>query len=193
MQHIAAIILAAGKGRRIGCPKWKLQHLGTTFLSLIAKKLLQVNIEKIICVTTVQEYNAQKKELTAIGEKIEFQINQNPTREMISSIYWGIQKVPSYAGYLIMPVDHPHISILTLQKLCASHLRNCTYVTRPVYKQRPGHPIIIPNQAAVKITNTNISGGLRSFLQLNHFRSHDIPVDDSAILLNINTEQDIYV
>ena len=126
---IAVIILAAGQGKRIGMPKWKLKIDDINFLSIICNKLKEVGFKNIYC--TYRENSLPDY------PNIKYIINKTPEYGMISSIYYGIKRASKYSGYLIWPVDHPFSSVQTLSILCKEFL-NKQNMIRPVYNNRGG-------------------------------------------------------
>jgi CTP:molybdopterin cytidylyltransferase MocA len=181
---VTAIILAAGKGSRIGCPKWQLKHGNETFLSSIINKLICANIQSIVCVINANSIPPTNGHIT-------FTINPHPEHEMISSIYYGIQTYKNSDGYLIMPVDYPYIKATTINKLCAAFAQHHTKVIKPTLQNKSGHPIIIPHKLAQLIPNSDIQGGLRQFLLAHNASFLNISVQDSGILKNINLAADL--
>jgi molybdenum cofactor cytidylyltransferase len=180
---ISAIILAAGKGSRIGQPKWQLPYQSGTFLSSIIAKLQQAHIEQIVCVVSAD--SVPKIDNVAIT------INPYPARGMISSIFYGIQAIAKCDGYLIMPVDHPFIESATIEKLYATFLPNKNAVIRPKYQEQIGHPIIIPSKIAQLIPLDAYQGGLNQLLKDNNTKVCDIIVADKGVSKNINTKEDL--
>ena len=183
MHKITAIILAAGKGKRIGKPKWQLPFENSTFLSTIIDRLSSAQINCIICVvSTLSKGN---------DTRIKYAINPKPEKGMMTSIYTAIHTLQPHKGYLIIPVDHPYVNTETYQKLADAFLKNPERVIRPIYKGKAGHPIIMPDSIAPQIPNADFPGGLKYFLIRAKAQCFDVEVDDPGILRNINTPEDL--
>ena len=58
--EIAALILAAGKGSRIGKPKWQLTFNGQTFLEIIYTCLEKAGISQKICMVRAAQFPLTK-------------------------------------------------------------------------------------------------------------------------------------
>lgn len=179
---LTAIILAAGKGKRIGQTKWSLVSNGKTFLTTVIEKIIAVGIREVICVV--------RADSIPVDFRIDFVINPMPELGMFSSIYCGVQKNSSSLGYLIYPIDHPFVAVATLNNLCQSFIDNFSKVVCPVFEQKLGHPIIIPNHLAKKITFSDYEGGLRKFLLDQQSELYKVKVNDKNILRNINNKLD---
>jgi molybdenum cofactor cytidylyltransferase len=182
---IAASILAAGKGARIGMPKWQLLCRGKTFLEIIVDNLFAANIGKVVCVVRADSMPPQ-------DSRMQIAINPEPEQGMLSSVYYGIAAASaSYSdvgGYLIMPVDHPLVQVKTLMQLRDVFALNPDCVIVPQFNGRRGHPIIIPHELALQITKKDFLGrSLRDFLLCSYANVEHVQVDDCGILQNINT------
>lgn len=185
MQKLATIILAAGRGSRIGKPKWQLIHSGKSFLEIIVDKIIESNYDKniIICVASADSIPNEPR--------VKIAINPDPGKGMISSVYYGVQANPDALGYLLIPVDHPFVAIETFTKLKNVFLKYPDCIVCPTYEGRKGHPIIVPNNLAAKITTKNFLGSLRDFLISQGAKLKCVAVNDANILKNINTQQDL--
>lgn len=182
---IVAIILAAGAGKRIGRPKWQLLHNNKTFLDIVVTKLLDAGMDKIVCVA--------RRDSTPKDNRIQIAINEYPDKGMFSSIFCGVSAHRDADGYLIFPVDHPYVETATLAKLCQNFVaanRDENIIISPSYMNRLGHPIIISDTVAKRITVPDYVGGLKQFLIDQCVTTQYVTVDDANIMRNINTLND---
>lgn len=181
--NLAAVILAAGEGRRIGMPKWQLEYDGKTFLKIIAEKLKISLIDNIICVKRA-----------AFDIKLEGMLyvdNLTPEFGMISSLFYAVQSYPIFDGYLILPVDHPFIESSTILDIEYGFKLNPTKVIRPTFNSIPGHPIVIPNFIAAHLKSPDYNGGLRQLIKDLKAEILNIDVNDPNILRNVNFSSDL--
>jgi CTP:molybdopterin cytidylyltransferase MocA len=201
---ICAIVLAAGLGSRIGMPKWQLKYNGfvepdvydllkltygcnyqMNFLDVIASKLKVAGIAKIICVTR------QKND--SIINFVNNVVNTHPQYGMFSSVYFGVNGITSCDRYMIIPVDHPYVSVNIIKIISEKSAQYPDKVIRPKFRGKTGHPIVIPYDLARQIELTNKDGGLRKFFIENNAEFLDIEVDDANILRNINELREYFV
>lgn len=178
-KKIAAIILAAGEGKRIGTPKWKLMVGDKTFLELIVAKLNIAGIEDIVCVCRASSVPQLKG--------IKYTINEKPEYGMISSIFYGVKSFPNFESYLIVPVDFSLFSTKTVLSLI--ELYDGKSVVKPLFNGRGGHPILIPQKLASCVPNYEYTGGLKKLIIESSIDVKYVPVDDENVMLNINTEE----
>ena len=175
---IGVIILAAGLGRRMGCPKALARVKGTSFLELVRgmlPDLCQVVIvtNKTVAAAFANAYFAQ-----------EMVMNPHPASGMSSSVLIGMQALPGCSNYLLFPVDHPLVDGKTIDLLIdATGKETAGMRIVPTFAGRRGHPIIVPG-AVETIISKHPEKPLNELL-------HGIPikeilVDDGAILKNLN-------
>jgi molybdenum cofactor cytidylyltransferase len=194
MTKLTAIILAAGKGTRIGAPKWQLLYQGKTFLDNIIAKLLANNIIDIACVVNSASIPEAK-----YSANVRIVINTQSELGMFSSIICGVKAFPDSDGYLIFPVDHPGVTSATIAQLHEAFTLHHDKVILPIYQGKAGHPIImgssLDNGQRVGCPLSRLdplaSGNLKQFLLEQHAEFYRLPVDDAGILLNINTPKDL--
>jgi CTP:molybdopterin cytidylyltransferase MocA len=182
-KRIAALILAAGSGGRIGMPKWRLEFEGKTFLDIICDKLVSAQLMDVICI---------KREDFKIGKPLlKYANNPTPKHGMISSVYYGVKAYPDYESYLIWPVDHPFVEVSTIVELKNLFEFNREKVVRPNFNCITGHPIIIPHFLTTYLQTPNYSGGLRQLIKDSKSEIFDLSVNDPSVLRNINLMTDL--
>ena len=182
--EIAALILAAGKGSRIGKPKWQLTFNGQTFLEIIYTCLEKAGISQKICMVRDCSIPSNKEFM--------YVINPSPEYGMFSSVYFGVRSVKDIAGFMIMPVDQPFTCSETLKKICNIFTVNkCKKIVRPCFNNKPGHPIIIPTELLNGINSPDYEGGLKNLIRSVDIDIVDVSVDDKYIHYNINTRKNL--
>lgn len=187
MIQTAAIITAAGYGKRYGEPKLFAEINGKSFIRIIIENLRTAGIEKIIAVVNEKTY----KRAMDSGPDADLIINPEPEKGMITSVYTGLNKAKGFDGILIVPVDHPLISAETYRHLCGFFRDNPDKIIKPAYRGKTGHPVIMPYGIKELITGDDTEGGLNTILKNSEFEIIYTEVDDPAILKNINTAEDL--
>lgn len=186
-KKLRAIILAAGKGSRFGGPKIYQKIKDEYFIEVIYHKLLKAGISNIAVVV----FPGCELERFLIKDSLKWIINPNPALGMLSSIYHGVNDDDSFDGYLIMPVDHPIVEAQTFLEMKEYFYMNAEFVIKPRWKNKAGHPIIIPGTIANEIKLRDYDGGLNKFISSSKFTVKYISVGDPGIIQNINTKEDI--
>jgi CTP:molybdopterin cytidylyltransferase MocA len=184
---IAAIVLAAGSGKRIGGAKALLPFGNSTFLGRILANLRQAEIERIIVVVSPGIRN----DVDQFTDGIKMVVNDLQDADMWSSLQLGIRQVKGVDGCLIIPVDHPFVDASTYSKLIESFAEQVSCIIVPEYQGQKGHPVILPFSWAQSLPELNPEGGLRTAIRESNQTVTRIQVDDSGILRNINEPADL--
>lgn len=192
---IAAIILAAGRGKRIGQPKWKLRYHDRTFLDIILSKLQECRCVAISCVAAAEAVAEMDDIVKEAKVSAIITTNPNPDDGMLSSIYYGLKSLPGYDGYLIFPVDHPFVQIKTIQLLIDAFIKNFVkdnnIIVAPCYKEHFGHPIIVAKTITKMLTPKFFKLRFSDFLHQQNYQRLQVLVEDGGVLQNINNVQDL--
>ena len=166
---IIAIIPAAGKGSRFGTPKVDALYNNVSFSQKIVGTLQETGITDYVVVRDVE------------------------TPDMLASIRWGMQKVLSEQerpdGWLIWPVDHPMVAANTIMQLLDEFKNRTNSIIIPRHQEKSGHPIIIPGMFT--IPEKPEPQGLKGLIHKSGNPVHYLEVEDSGILKNINTPEDL--
>lgn len=165
---VTAIILASGKGSRIGLPKAEISIMGISFIEQIRKILTAAGVENI------------------------FVAKYKNTPDMLATLRLAVNELKSKqqnSGYLVFPVDFPFVHSETVQSIMDAHILNPLAIIRPVFNRQKGHPIIIPSELNLEAEDKN--RGLQYIIQTCGLPVVDIPVKDSGILKNVNTKEDL--
>lgn len=185
MPRLAAIVLAAGRGQRMGIPKLFLSFGGQTFLAAIRDRLQGLGLDAVVTVIAAEH----RERLGA--EPGMLVVNPHPERGMISSVYAGIHACSAAEGYLLIPVDHPYVERDTYRRLIAEFALRPEAVIKPLHGGQGGHPVIIPAAVAKQVPDADVAGGLESLLRALDVTVCRVAVEDPGVIRNINFPTDI--
>jgi len=163
---IIAIIPASGKGARFGMPKVNASFRGRSFCDHIISCLSDAGIN---------DYRVA---------------NYPEATDMLHSIQIAIKELcpPLPNAFLIYPVDHPLVLASTITKLYSAHRRYPSAIIKPLFKNRSGHPIIVPGDMDF---DASVEGGLRALIRACGKMIVYVETDDMGILQNINSPKDL--
>jgi CTP:molybdopterin cytidylyltransferase MocA len=195
-REIAAVILAAGAGHRLGgVAKALLPHRGESYLAAIAATARSVGLADAVVVVGRPFGAAVAGHAAQLGLRV--QINPDPDRGMASSVALGFAAISeglATAAWL-WPVDHPAVSADTLRRLIAA-LDGRTRsgggdieISRPFYQGRRGHPPLIARALWPELVGCGgRAGGAREVVRAA--RLVDVEVDDPGVLCDVDTPAD---
>jgi CTP:molybdopterin cytidylyltransferase MocA len=188
---VAAVILAAGAGRRLGgVAKALLPHRGRSYLAAIAATARELGLVDGVVVVGEPfgaEVGAHARQL---GLRV--RVNPAPDRGMASSVALGFAAVtggPAGAAWL-WPVDHPAVAAATLRRLCAAlDGSEDAELARPCYRGAGGHPPLIARAVWPRLVACAAEpDGARGVLRTT--RRVDVEVDDPGVVRDVDTAAD---
>ena len=183
MAKLAALILAAGYGSRMGRFKPMLPLAGRRAIDWAVTGFRDAGIGSIRVVTGLgaAELEPELRHLGVVGVR-----NQNYDRGMYSSVQVGMASLPDNVdACFLLPVDTPLVRASTIAALAARYAEAPAPVIHPTFYGRRGHPPLIARELFAEILAGDGNGGLRALLQRHH--AAEVAVADEAILLDMDT------
>jgi CTP:molybdopterin cytidylyltransferase MocA len=137
--RIAAVVLAAGRGRRAGGPKALLGIGGETFVVRVARLLRRPGVERTVIVLghEAERVRAAAQEAAAA----DIVVNEAYDDGMLGSILAGLRAAEEAGAdaVLVHPVDHPLVAEATVDRVVDA-LRGGAAIAVPSHAGRRGHP-----------------------------------------------------
>lgn len=187
--QIGAVILAAGRSRRMGRPKLVLPWGDRTVIEQVVKTLNQAGVDDILLVTgssreLIEEALARYRVSFTYNEKYE-------THEMLTSLQTGINaSYPELCALLVVLGDQPAIQTYVVESIVEKYYQQPAKLIIPSYQMRRGHPWLIDKCLWGELLALPAENTLRDFLAAH---SHDITyvsVDTPTILSDMDTPDD---
>ena len=185
---IAGILLAAGNSIRMGRPKALLTFNGVSFIDTILNNLQSSGYQPIISI--LGEAGDTICECTSVNN-YECWYNSNPQEGMLSSLKIAIEHLPQECeGFVLALVDHPAVHRLTYQKLFESAAAAPDRIIIPQFYGKKGHPVYFGRRYFQQLLDTPNEQGARIVVHRNHRDIYFMPVEDAAILQDIDTPEE---
>lgn len=186
---IAGIVLAAGRSERMGRSKALLEIGGETFLERAIGILADGGCEEIVAVLGRGEAGGAAGEL-ARGRGAE--PVENPRGgEQIDSLRLGLAAVPAdAAAAIVLPVDHPLADAGTVAALIAEFEASRAPIVRPVYRDRPGHPVLFARGLWPELSDPDLEAGARDVVHRHVEAIRDVPIEDRGVTVDVDTPAD---
>jgi molybdenum cofactor cytidylyltransferase len=194
MRVIAAIILAAGDSTRMGSPKALLRDRdGSTFIARIVRALADASLNDITVATGTR--HAEIVGVLAADRPpvpIRFANNSDPSRGQLSSLWTAMDAAvrPGVRAILVMLVDAPFVSPVTIRQLMAAYVNSGYFIVRPVVEAQYGHPVIFDRAVFAELRAAPLEQGAKAVLRRYESHTLNVAVDDPQILLDIDTPTD---
>jgi molybdenum cofactor cytidylyltransferase len=185
-------ILAAGESRRMGAPKLCLPWAGTTILGHIISQWREAGAERILVVHAVGE-SAVTRELDRLQVPAEERVaTVAMERGMMGSVVTAAARAGEDSGltHLIIALgDQPQVRAETMRAVVEACGKWPGHVIRVVHEGKTGHPLALPAYVLAELGATPTET-LREFLRLKEMPVCDLTIEDSGVLLDVDTPAD---
>jgi molybdenum cofactor cytidylyltransferase len=186
--HLAVVILAAGRARRMGKPKLVLPWHGSTIIAHEIETWRHLADDvRVVCGPRPDPIQDELDRLEFLeAARIE---NPSPDDGMFSSIRWAAQaQWPNdLSHFAIVLGDQPHLNRCTFEKLLHFAEEEFESICQPRHGVKRGHPVILPRQFFFKLADT-WAEKLSDYLADERVELCD--VDDPGIEFDINIPAD---
>ena len=187
MQHIAAILLAAGQSKRMGCSKQLLPLGDKPVIRWCIDSLMESGLEDIFVVLGP---NGQKIADTIKNLPVNVVWNADPESDMAGSIKTGLSHLhDTHSGILVCLVDHPLVSGETINAIIATQKIYPDKIIIPTHEGRKGHPTLFPRLVIEELSSVSPLT-LRDIIHKDPKRVSLVNVQDEGVLINMNTPDD---
>lgn len=185
---IAAVILAAGESRRMGFPKALLRYRGRAFLegALDAGWASGLDPSVVVLGRDARKILSSTDLTRAIVVR-----NTQPDTGQIGSIRLGLEQLinrPVDAA-VVWPVDHPHVAVSTLERLIQGFRERHAAIVVPIHAGRRGHPVLFASTVFRELIDAPDGMGARAVVRADPARVLEVPVDDAAVVEDIDTPE----
>jgi molybdenum cofactor cytidylyltransferase len=184
---IAAIILAAGRSRRMGRFKPLLPFGNQTVIESCVDNLRAAGVAEVVVVLG-HRAEAVREQLGSAS--VAFVTNPNPDSEMSASIVLGAKALTNRArAVLITPVDHPAIHPETIGRLIEKW-RGGAQLIQPEFQGKGGHPVLIDVSYRDELERLDPVAGLRGFFNKHRADVLRLAVDSPFVARDMDTWED---
>ena len=184
--NIPAIILAAGRSRRMRAFKPLLKFGNSTVIDCCIQNFRDAGVEQVVVVA-----GHRADELRRHLYHIAIVNNPQPDADMSSSIRLGVQALSAESkAVLITPVDHPAVPPQVISDLITQWKTGAKLVV-PEYDGHGGHPVIIDlsfREELLKVDQQR--NGLRGFFEVHRSEVVRVPVESPYIARDMDTWDD---
>jgi len=183
---ITAVVLAAGRSRRMGTPKMLLPWGETTVLGHVIHTLRSTKVEEILVITG----GAREEVEALVHPPVRALFNPDyQRREMLSSVQVGL-RAASGAAVLIVLGDQPQVQKSSVELVLKEFTRSGSSIIVPSWDMRRGHPWLLPRELWGEILRMGSGESLRDFLNRHADEIHYVEVEDPGILQDLDTPGD---
>jgi len=187
MKEVAAILLAAGRSKRMGAFKPLLPFGSSTVIASCVENLRSGGVDQLL---VVLGHRAAEVEQHLEQSDVSFAVNPNPDSEMGASIACGVSGLaPEARAVIIALSDQPAVPPSVAGTLIA-RWRAGAKLVKPEYKGRGGHPVLVDLKFREELLTLGAKGGLRAFFEAHAREVDRVPVDSPYVARDLDTWDD---
>lgn len=183
--RVAAILLAAGKSRRMGSCKQLLPLGDRTVIARCLDTLVAAGINEIVVVVSPEGRDVAE---AARKHPVHIMVNPESGGDMASSVRAGHDALTADArGVIVFPCDYPLVSAGTISSQIDEHGNSPSSIIIPCHRGKRGHPLLFPRTILNELTNGLT---LRDLVRQDPDRIRCLDVDDRGVLFDMDTPED---
>jgi molybdenum cofactor cytidylyltransferase len=182
---ISAIVLAAGRSRRMGTQKLLLPFAQSTVVARVVDAFLGAPVDLVIVV--VRPRHKQLRDALA-GRSVTFVENPDATGDMLSSVRCALNALPQKVKtIMVSPGDQPSIEPGLIRELLTAFRASTRSILVPVHNDHRGHPLVFDRHYQDEILTSYEDIGLRGLLQRHAADVSEWLTNDAAVLEDLDT------
>jgi len=185
----AAVILAAGRSSRMGSSHKLLEELcGKPLINHVIDSAIGMHLSPVLLVTGYRRADVMA---LAPAQGVQEVFNPDFASGMMASVRCGLRAVPETCeGAVMLLGDMPMIAashIGTIIAALEAHKEALAAV--PVCDGQWGHPVVMRRALFAQVMALTGDQGARAVLKAHRERVVEVPVNDPAILLDLDTPE----
>jgi molybdenum cofactor cytidylyltransferase len=185
---IWAVILAAGESRRMGTQKLLLPFGEATVIEAVVRTALASRVDRALAVLG-SDRDAVRLKLAPYG--VEFAINEDFAKGMLSSIQAGFKALPADAeAAVVMLGDQPFLPAKVVDAIVEAYSESRKGIIVPAFRGRRGHPVLIDLKYRDEVLALDPAEGLRRLMHAHPEAIFEAEVEDANILRDLDVPED---
>ena len=193
MSRLFAVIPAAGRSRRMGRPKLLLPWGTGTVIEQVLRVFHRPEVTAVYVVVRPDDVELQTKAAAAGGTVV---VPASAPPEMRDSVEIALRRIEfdhapaADDGWLLAPADHPVLAPAILDALIDRWKGDDRRILIPTHAGRRGHPVAFPWELAPEVFGLPRDEGLNALVRRRSDLVVETPIDDSAVLADLDTPAD---
>ena len=188
-ENIAAVLLAAGRSRRMGAFKPLLPFGGVSVAEACVAALRAGGAAEVVVV--VGHRGAEVRKALAHSEGLGFAVNEVEGSEMGVSVARGVGALSEGAGaVLVALVDQPAVPPSEIAKLIGARRRTGARLVVPEWEGRGGHPLLVDLSLRGELLGLVAERGLRALFDAHRAEVLRVPAGSPYVARDMDTWED---
>jgi len=172
----------------MGAQKLLLPVGGQTIIEKVVDAALASKVNEVI---VVLGYRAEETAQALTGKPVRLVVNPDYSRGQSTSLIAGVKAAcPEAAALLFILADQPFLTPALINRLIEVYHTSACLIARPVFQDRPGHPVLLAASLIPELLTLEGDAGAREIVARYRDRVKLAPVTDEAVLLDVDTPED---
>ena len=185
---ICAIVLAAGRSRRMGTQKLLLPFRGSTLIGHVVQQVLNSAVDRVYVVVGS---DGEAIAGAIPGSRVLIVVNPESDSEMLDSVRCGLRALPEGCeGVLVVPGDVPGVTSALIDQMVTASRASGKGIVVPTCGGQRGHPLLFAARYCAEVLARYDGVGLRGLLQDHPGDVYDLPVPTPTVLADIDHMED---
>ncbi|MCA1618822.1 MAG: nucleotidyltransferase family protein [Acidobacteria bacterium] len=190
-ENIAAVLLAAGRSRRMGAFKPLLPFGGVTVVEACVAALRAAGAGEVVVV--LGHRGEEVRAALAHAPGVRFAVNEAEGSEMGVSVARGVGALPlETRAALVALVDHPAVPPDEIRRLIEARRRTGARLVVPEWRGRGGHPVLVDLAYREELLSLAPAKGLRALFDAHRAEVLRLPARSPYVTRDMDT-RDEYV
>ena len=188
-RRVAAVVLAAGEGRRFGGGKQLALWRGKPLLLHAVDAALASEAEPVVVVLGARAEACR----AALGDRpVTVVVNRHWARGQSTSLKSGLAALPPRTGAAVfLLADQPRVSAAVVDALLERYRQTLAPVVWPEFEGRRGNPVLFDRRLFPEMMRLRGDVGARPVLLAHRHQAARVPLSDPAILHDVDTPADL--
>ena len=188
-ETIAAVLLAAGRSRRMGAFKPLLPFGRRSVVETCVENLLEAGAAEVVVV--VGHRGEEVRAALARETRVRFAVNDVEGSEMGVSVARGVEAVGAEAkAVLVALVDYPAVPPGAIESLIEARARTGARLVVPEWLGRGGHPVLVDLTLREELLSVVHERGLRALFDAHGAEVLRVPADSPFVTRDMDTWDD---
>jgi molybdenum cofactor cytidylyltransferase len=186
---ISAIVLAAGKAKRMEAPKLFLPLRGKPMLQWVLESVLATRVSEVICV--VRDLAAVRAYISVADHRLSWLVNERADTGQSSSVTSGLWAIdPKADAALFVDGDQPMLSSQLINALFDRFNRVSAPIIAPIFQGQVRIPALFRREIFPELLKLEGDRGGRAVIEKYQDRLEPVQWNEEAPFMDIDDQKD---
>jgi molybdenum cofactor cytidylyltransferase len=188
-EMISAVVLAAGRARRMGEQKLLLPLRGKPVLQWVLETVLASDVAEVICV--VRDLESLPPRVSVTHEKLFWLVNQNADHGQSTSVIAGLWAIhPNSTGALFVVGDQPMMGSDLINALIGRFAKTTALIVAPTHNGQTRNPVLFRREIFPELLELSGDRGARGLIARHADQTEFVEWQDEFPFMDLDVRED---